>query len=153
MNLVIRKATSGDMPAIHALVVDLAIYEREPNAVKTSVSDFEHAFYQGIFDTFVATIDDRVIGMCLYYMTFSTWRGKCVYLEDFYVLPEFRRTGIGQQLFDRFIDESKKLGATMVKWQIIDFNDPALAFYRKNHATIETNWWNGKLFFDKNGLD
>lgn len=150
MDVTIRKAQKEDMASIFDLVVELAIYERAPQAVKTNVTDFENAFDENIFDVLVATIDNRVIGMALFYMTFSTWRGKCIYLEDFYVVPEFRQSGIGQQLFNRFIDESKLLNARMVKWQVLDFNDPALAFYRKNNATIESNWWNGKIFFENN---
>lgn len=150
MDVTIRKAQKEDMASIFDLVVELAIYERAPQAVKTNVTDFENAFDENIFDVLVATIDNRVIGMALFYMTFSTWRGKCIYLEDFYVVPEYRQSGIGQQLFNRFIDESKLLNARMVKWQVLDFNDPALAFYRKNNATIESNWWNGKIFFENN---
>ncbi len=150
MDITIRKAQKEDMASIFDLVVELAIYERAPQAVKTNVTDFENAFDENIFDVLVATIDNRVIGMALFYMTFSTWRGKCIYLEDFYVVPEYRQSGIGQQLFNRFINESKLLNARMVKWQVLDFNDPALAFYRKNNATIESNWWNGKIFFENN---
>lgn len=150
MDITIRKAQKEDMASIFDLVVELAIYERAPQAVKTNVTDFENAFDENIFEVLVATIDNRVIGMVLFYMTFSTWRGKCIYLEDFYVVPEYRQSGIGQQLFNRFIDESKLLNARMVKWQVLDFNDPALAFYRKNNATIESNWWNGKIFFENN---
>lgn len=147
MNIHIRKATLSDMSFIHNLVTELAIYEREPDAVEATIADFESAFKDNIFDVFVATHEDKVIGMALFYMTFSTWKGRCLYLEDFYVQPQYRKHGIGQQLFDAFIEEAKRQNVNMAKWQILDWNEQALGFYRKNQATIETNWWNGKLFF------
>lgn len=147
MNIHIRKATLSDMSFIQNLVTELAIYEREPDAVEATIADFESAFKDNIFDVFVATHEDKVIGMALFYMTFSTWKGRCLYLEDFYVQPQYRKHGIGQQLFDAFIEEAKRQNVNMAKWQILDWNEQALGFYRKNQATIETNWWNGKLFF------
>lgn len=147
MNIHIRKATVSDMPNIHHLVTELAIYEREPDAVEATIAHFESAFEDNVFDAYVATHEDQVIGMALFYMTFSTWKGRCLYLEDFYVQPEYRKHGIGQQLFDAFIEEANRQNVSMAKWQILDWNEPALSFYRKNQATIETNWWNGKLFF------
>lgn len=147
MNIHIRKATLSDMPNIHHLVTELAIYEREPDAVEATIADFESAFKDNVFDAYVATYEDQVIGMALFYITFSTWKGRCLYLEDFYVLQEYRKHGIGQQLFDAYIEEAKRQNVPMAKWQILDWNEPALSFYRKNQATIETNWWNGKLFF------
>jgi GNAT superfamily N-acetyltransferase len=95
----------------------------------------------------VATIDHKVVGIAVFYMTFSTWKGKCLYLEDFYVQPAFRRDKIGQQLFDAYIVEAKDQGANMAKWQVLDWNETGLNFYHKNNAIIEKNWWNGKIFF------
>ena len=147
MEIQIRKAVISDIPSIFNLVLELAVYEKEPDAVETTIADFESAFEHNVFDAYVATHEDQVIGMALFYMTFSTWKGRCLYLEDFYVQPEYRKHSIGQRLFNAFVEEAKRQNVPMAKWQILDWNEPALSFYRKNQATIETNWWNGKLFF------
>ena len=80
-------------------------------------------------------------------MTFSTWKGRMMYLEDFVVNPEYRGQGIGQQLFDSFIAEAKAQDCNLVKWQVLDWNEPAVRFYERNKATIEKEWWNGKIVF------
>ena len=83
--------------------------------------------------------------MAFFYAAYSTWKGKMLYLEDFLITEEYRRQGIGQLLFDAFIEEGKKRGVFLLKWQVLDWNEPALKFYEKNKALIEKNWWNGKL--------
>ena len=79
-------------------------------------------------------------------MTYSTWKGRMFYLEDFVVLEAYRRLGLGQMLFDAFLQEAKDQQCRLVKWQVLDWNEPALRFYRKNNAVIEKEWWNGKIF-------
>lgn len=134
------------MTAVHKLVVELAVYEKEADAVSTTVSDYENSFNEGLFDVLIAEMNNEVIGMMLYYMTYSTWKGKMIYLEDFVVQEAYRRYGAGQQLFDAFMAEAKQKEAALVKWQVLDWNEPALSFYRKNKAIIESNWWNCKIF-------
>ena len=85
--------------------------------------------------------------MTLYYMTYSTWKGKMLYLEDFVVKADQRNKGIGQLLFDAFIEVAKAKKCRMVKWQVLDWNEPAIRFYEKNNATIETEWWTAKIIF------
>jgi len=85
--------------------------------------------------------------MALYYMTYSTWKGRMLYLEDFVVQEAFRKAGIGQQLFDGFLQEANNKGCKLVKWQVLDWNVPAIKFYEKNKAIIEKEWWNGKILF------
>lgn len=148
-HIIIRKAMKADIPYIFALVHELAVFEKEPDALTANIQDYEEAFSDGLLQGIVATADGKVIGIAVYYLTFSTWKGKCLYLEDFYVQPEFRRDKIGQQLFDAFIAEAKSQGANMTKWQVLDWNETGLNFYHKNNAIIEKNWWNGKIFFDK----
>ncbi len=147
-DIILRKAEEQDMVAIYNLVYELAVFEQEPQSVKVEVSDYLHAYREQLFDSFVAVVDDMIVGIALYYMTFSTWKGKCLYLEDFYVKPAFRKMGIGQKLFDAFIQEAKSLEAKQVKWQVLDWNTHALDFYTRNHAVIEKNWWNGKIYFE-----
>ncbi|MFK7810631.1 MAG: N-acetyltransferase family protein [Saprospiraceae bacterium] len=146
MNITVRKGVLSDMTAVYDLVIELAIYEREEDAVHTTIKDYESAFNEGIFEVLVAEHNNIVIGMMLYYMTYSTWKGKMIYLEDFVVQEKFRRYGIGQILFDEFVKAAKDKEAALIKWQVLDWNEPALAFYRKNKAIIEKNWWNCKVF-------
>lgn len=146
INIRIRKAEISDMPVIFNLVRELAEYEKEPHAVTADITDYNEAFNQQLIEGLIVESDGIAVGMAVYYMTFSTWKGKSLYLEDFYIQPAYRKLGIGQQLFDAFLDEAIKKGVKQVKWQVLDWNELALKFYRKNHAVIETNWWNGKLF-------
>ena len=82
-------------------------------------------------------------------MTFSTWKGRCTYLEDFVVKREYRKSGLGQLLYDRFLEESKAVNSTMARWQVLDWNEPAIKFYQKNKAVIDKEWWNCKVYFEE----
>ncbi len=146
-NITIRTATEADLPAIHALVYELAVYEKEPEAVVTTPAEYLEDFRNGLFESQVAELDGQVVGMTLYYMAYSTWRGKMLYLDDFVVNEKYRRHGIGQLLFDAFVEEGRRRGCRLVKWQVLDWNEPALNFYRRNKAIIETGWWNGKIMY------
>jgi GNAT superfamily N-acetyltransferase len=146
-DVIIRKAKIEDIPEIYALVYELAVFEKEPEALTATIGEYEKAFSEGLLQGIVATIDQKVVGIAVFYMTFSTWKGKCLYLEDFYVQPPFRKDKIGQQLFDAYLEEAKNQGAKMTKWQVLDWNEIGLNFYHKNNAIIEKNWWNGKIFF------
>ncbi len=147
-SFIIRKAELQDISSIYQLVHELAVYEKEPEALKIGIKEYQEAFAEGLIDSIVAEMEGKIVGVTVFYMTFSTWRGKCLYLEDFYVQPQFRKYGIGQKLFDAYIAEAKSQGAKQTKWQVLDWNEIALKFYDKNNAVIEKNWWNGKIFFD-----
>jgi GNAT superfamily N-acetyltransferase len=149
MNIHIRAAVAADLPTIHNLVRELAIYERAEEQFIASIEEYERDFADGIFKALVAELDGRVAGMALYYMAYSTWKGRMLFLEDFVVEPDSRRYGLGQLLFDAFLDEGRKAGCRLVKWQVLDWNEPALRFYEKNEAVIEKEWWNGKIFLEK----
>lgn len=135
------------IPAAHALVVELAVYEKEPDAVTATVEDYLTHFKEGRFQLIVAEENDKVVGMALFYPTYSTWKGKMMHLEDFVVTASHRRRGIGELLFKAFLKEAKRQGSILTRWQVLDWNTPAIAFYEKIGATIERNWWNGKLYF------
>jgi GNAT superfamily N-acetyltransferase len=142
----IRQAERRDIPSIFALVQELALYENAPEAVITSVKTYEEDFDESHFEALVAEIEGEIIGMALYYMCFSTWKGKMLYLEDFVVKETHRRYGAGQLLFDAFLAKAKEKKCSLVKWQVLDWNEPAIRFYEKNNAIIEQEWWNGKIF-------
>jgi GNAT superfamily N-acetyltransferase len=140
----IRAAQLRDVPDMHALMYELAVYENEPEAVATSVEEYETDFSNGLFEGFVAEVDGKIVGMTLYFMAYSSWKGKMLYLDDFVITEDFRRFGIGQMLYDTFLAEAQKRGCRLAKWQVLDWNDPAIRFYEKNNATIEKGWWNVK---------
>lgn len=146
-DILIRPATEADIPAIHALVRELAAYENEPEAVFTTPEEYLEDFRKGLFESQVAEMDGQVVGMILYFMMYSSWKGKMLYLDDFVITESHRRYGIGQKLFDAFVEEGRRRGCRLVKWQVLDWNEPALQFYRKNEAIIETNWWNCKVIY------
>jgi len=148
MSIQIRKATQEDIPEIHDLVRELAIYEKAEEEFIASQEEYRRDFADDIFQCQLAVSDGEIVGMVLYYMTYSTWKGKMMYLEDFVVKEAFRQKGIGQMLFDAFLAAAQKEGCRVVKWQILDWNAPAVAFYQKNGAIIEKEWWNGKIFFE-----
>ena len=156
MNIEIRPAVAADMPAVHALVRELAIYEKAPEAHTATVEDYVRDLELGIFEAQIAiekpplgvggTEGGEVLGMILYHMAYSTWRGRMLYLEDFVVTESHRQFGIGQLLFDKFLEVAREKDCFLVKWQVLDWNTPAVKFYEKIGATIEREWWNGKIF-------
>ncbi|MCR9286412.1 MAG: GNAT family N-acetyltransferase [Bacteroidetes bacterium] len=148
MSIIIRKANYDDLPAIHDLVRDLAIYEKAEPEFTATIEDYQNDFKANIFESLVAEKEGQVIGMMLYYMTYSTWKGRMLYLEDFVIKEDFRRFGAGQLLWESFIKVAKEKGCRLAKWQVLDWNEPAIKFYEKNHAIIEKEWLNGKLFFN-----
>lgn len=146
MTIKIRPALLTDMSAIHALVHELAVYERAPEAHITTIEDFESDFNAGVFEALVAEDKGVVVGMALYNLAYSTWKGRMLYLEDFVVTEAYRQFGVGQLLFDAFLHEAREKKCRLVKWQVLDWNTPAIKFYEKNNAIIETEWYNGKIF-------
>jgi GNAT superfamily N-acetyltransferase len=132
---------------VHDLVRKLAVYEKAEHEFIATLEDYQNDFKEGIFEVLLAEIEGEVVGMCLYYMTYSTWKGKMLYLEDFVVKQTYRQAGVGQQLFDAFIQEARAKGCRLTKWQVLDWNEPAIKFYEKNNAVIEKEWWNGKIIF------
>jgi len=147
MTLEVRKATLSDIDAIYGLVKELAVYENEGDAVTASLSDYKRDFLEQLWDSTVATDNGKIIGITIYFNTYSTWKGKMFWLEDFVVTESYRRSGVGQLLWDSLIAEAKATNCVMMKWQVLDWNQPAIKFYEKNKAVIEKNWWNGKVFF------
>ena len=147
MSIKIRAAVVADMPAVHGLVYELAVYENAPESVTATVADYRKDFEAGIFQVLIAENEEKeVLGMMLYFVAYSTWRGKMVYLDDFVVRENQRGNGIGQLLWNALLVESRRLEARLLKWQVLDWNTPALRFYERAEAIIEKEWWNGKLF-------
>lgn len=146
---VIRPATTADLPAILDLVRELALYEKAPEKVTATLESYRDAFADDYFKALVADAGGKIVGMALYYRTFSTWKGRMMHLEDFIVTEEYRRTGIGRQLFGAFLEEARDTGAVMCKWQVLRWNDPAINFYRKYDTVFDDEWVDVKVYFDQ----
>ncbi|REK50325.1 MAG: GNAT family N-acetyltransferase [Bacteroidetes bacterium] len=145
--IIIRVAQQQDMKAVLGLITELAIYEKEPEAVIVTEGDLiTHGFSEGRFDCFVAEHDDQgVIGMALYYPRYSTWKGPTLHLEDLYVKPEFRQHGVGKQLFDAVVKVAAERNVGRMEWTVLEWNDPALNFYKKYDASLDPEWHLGTL--------
>ena len=145
----IRKAVRGDETAILGLIKELAEYEREPDAVINTAEKLAvDLFNDKICDCFVYVHDNNIIGIALYYISYSTWKGRCLYLEDLYVQPQYRRLGAGKLLFEELLKEAHRLGVKRMDWQVLEWNEPAINFYKKIGATLDPEWLNGRIFFE-----
>jgi GNAT superfamily N-acetyltransferase len=145
----IREAEPGDEKVIMDLVQELAVYEKEPDAVINTPEQLRvDLFEDPICECLVVEVDGVVRGMALYYTSYSTWKGRCLYLEDLYVQPEYRRGGVGIALFEQLISLAKERGVKRMDWQVLEWNEPAIAFYKRIGATLDPEWYNGRLFFD-----
>ncbi|MET4081871.1 GNAT superfamily N-acetyltransferase [Pedobacter sp. UYP30] len=147
MNLNIRKATAEDCEAMLTLIHELALYERAPEEVTVNLAHFRDAGFgkHKTWDAFIAEVDGKAVGFALYYTRYSTWKGCRLYLEDFIVTEDYRGKGIGKLLFEKVIDVAKGENYNGMVWQVLDWNEPALNFYRKYNADIETGWLNASF--------
>jgi GNAT superfamily N-acetyltransferase len=151
MNIELRIAKKEDCSRLLELVNELAHYERAPQEVTVTLQEFEDAGFgsKPVWKAFVADIDGLIVGFAVYYIRYSTWKGCRMYLEDLIVTEAVRGKGIGKLLFDRLIVEAKELGFSGMTWQVLDWNEPALNFYKKYEANIEAGWLNGSLSKDQ----
>jgi GNAT superfamily N-acetyltransferase len=143
----IRPCQKEDIQTMLDLVIELAVFEKEPEAVTATIEEYYDQFEKGLYNAFVAEIDGKVVGMACYYFIFSTWKGKCIYLEDFVVSADYRSYGIGQKLWDAMLQKAKDEKCAQMRWQVLDWNQDAIRFYEKNNAAFLTDWWNGRLNF------
>jgi GNAT superfamily N-acetyltransferase len=145
--ILIRKATQADCPAMMDLIQELAIYEKAPDEVTVSLQHFEESGFgrQPVWWAFVAEVDGRIAGMALYYVRYSTWKGQRMYLEDIIVSEPFRGKGIGSELMGVLIAEAKAKGFSGMLWQVLDWNEPAINFYKKYNAAFDGEWINVSL--------
>jgi GNAT superfamily N-acetyltransferase len=148
-NIVIRKAQIEDCPRILQLIKELALYEKAPNEVTVSISHFEESGFgtKPVWWAFVAEVNGQIEAFALYYIRYSTWKGQRMYLEDIYVVPQMRRLGIGGQLFDKLIEECRQQKFNGMVWQVLEWNEPALNFYKKYNAKFDNEWINCSMEF------
>lgn len=150
MNILIRRAERNDCKRILELVQELAEYERAPEAVTVTAEHFEESGFgeKPVWWAFVAEVDGTVQGFALYYIRFSTWKGQRMYLEDLLVTEKLRGQKIGKFLFDRLIEECKEKKFSAMVWQVLDWNEPAINFYKKYSASFEPEWVNCSLVIE-----
>jgi len=148
MKINIRKAEKKDVPEIFRLIKELALYEKAPDEVKVTVEELERDGFgpEAVYKAFVADADGVILGMALYYIKYSTWKGRCVFLEDLIVGQQYRRYGIGAKLFDAVVKSCKEMGLRKMDWQILDWNEPAINFYKKYNTVFSDEWLNGSLY-------
>jgi len=129
------------------LINELALYERAPQEVTVTLQHFEEAGFgaQPVWKAFVAEVDDFIVGFAIYYVRYSTWKGSRLYLEDLIVTETMRGKGIGKLLFNQLIQEASELGFNGMSWQVLDWNEPAINFYKKYEAGLEPGWLNASL--------
>ncbi len=145
--ITLRTGEKKDLPAVMALVQELALYEKAPNEVITSVAQMERDGFgaQPVFYFFVAEEEGVIVGMALYYFKYSTWKGRGIYLDDIVVTQPHRRRGIGKLLMDEMIRIAAREGAMKLEWQVLDWNTPAIEFYKKYQSELDGEWINCKL--------
>lgn len=150
MSIIIRKAVEADCPQIMKLVYELAVYEKLAHEVTVSLDHFTESGFgkNPVWWAFVAENDGELVAIALYYIRFSTWKGQCMYLEDLLVTEKMRGKGIGKLLFDELLIEAKEKKLNGIYWQVLDWNEPAINFYKKiDKVEVIGGWLNGYLDF------
>lgn len=143
----LRRGREEDLPRVLALIQELAVYERAPDAVTNTLNMMRHDGFgpTPIFGFFVLESGADLLGLALYYTAYSTWKGRMLYLEDLVITEPARRGGYGRLLFDAVVAEARRTGAQRLKWQVLDWNAPAIQFYQKLGAELDGEWLNGNL--------
>lgn len=140
--MIIRKGEQKDMKSVLELIQELAVFEKEPDAVELTVADLERDGFGSnpLFHTFVAEINENIVGIALYYYRYSTWKGKTIHLEDLIVKENQRGSGVGFALYSKIIEQGKMDNVRRIEWAVLDWNIPAIEFYKKSGAKILEDW-------------
>ena len=148
MSITIRKAEKKDCKRLLELIYELAVYERAPDQVTVSLEHFEESGFgdSPVWWALVAEENDHILGFVLYYIRYSTWNGQRMYLEDFIVTEASRARGVGRLLFDALIEEAKRKKFKAIVWQVLEWNEPALNFYKKYNADLDPEWVNCSIY-------
>ncbi len=140
--MTIRKAKKNDMPEVLELIRELAVFEREPDAVEVTIEDLQNEGFgeNPLFTCFVAEIDGSIVGTALVYYRFSTWKGRTLHLEDLIVKEEMRGKGIGEALYSEVIKFAAEQKLKRVAWDVLDWNEGAIKFYERSGAKVLKDW-------------
>ncbi len=137
----IRTASEADFPAILQMINELATFEKAPKKVTNSIEQMQTE--KDLFGCFVAENEDKnIIGFALYFFAYYTWVGKSLYLDDVYVKEEYRGQGVGQMLLDKIFEIAKTENCKRLRWQVLNWNTPAIDLYKKIGATLDDEWIN-----------
>ena len=150
MEIVVKKAVKEDCEAIMNLIHELAVYEKAPNEITVSMEHFIESGFgaKPVWEAFVAKENGIVKGFALYYIRYSTWKGQRIYLEDLLVTEDMRGKGIGKLLFDQLVEECKRKKYSGLVWQVLDWNEPAINFYKKFEGVkFDSEWVNCSMDF------
>lgn len=144
MAIAIRRAVKEDCTRLMELINELAVFEKAPQEVTVTMNHFVESGFgpNPVWWAFVAEEDERIEGVALYYIRYSTWKGQRMYLEDIIVTEKMRGRGLGKLLFDRLIEEAKEKKFSGVVWQVLDWNETAINFYKKYNARFDAGWVN-----------
>jgi GNAT superfamily N-acetyltransferase len=148
MNISIRRAVKEDCSQLMLLVKELAEYEKAPHEVTVTMEHFTESGFgpAPVWWAFVAEEQGKILGFALYYIRYSTWKGQAMYLEDIIVTEKARGKGIGRMLFDQLIIEAKEKKFNRIIWQVLEWNEPAINFYRKYNADFDAEWLNASIY-------
>lgn len=148
MEVKIRKARIEDMPRVLELIQELATYEKAPDEMINTVENLEKDGFgdKKIFDCIVAENEENIVGFAIYFTGYSTWKGRTLYLEDFIVSEQYRGKGYGKLLFEEVLNEARRRKVKRMDWQVLEWNEPAIQFYKKYKATLDGGWMNGRFF-------
>jgi len=143
----VRKGTLGDVSFVFNLIKELALYEKAPQEVTVTLDELVADGFgdNPIYGLFVAEQGNVIVGIALYYEKYSTWKGRSLFLEDIIVTESKRGNGIGHALFQSVIAVAKERNSARMEWQVLDWNEPAINFYKKYNANLDAEWLNGKL--------
>lgn len=138
----IRKGNPEDMEAVLSLIKELAVFENESNAVVITAEDLVRDGFGSapLFHVFVAEVESKIVGIALYYYRYSTWKGKTIHLEDLVVKENMRGSGVGFALYSEIIKQGKKDKVRRIEWNVLDWNTPAINFYKNSGAKILDDW-------------
>ena len=142
MSFIIRKGEIKDMPSVLKLIKELAVFEKEPDAVEVLLEDLEKDGFgnKPLFKTYVAEMDYKIVGMALFYPRYSTWKGPTIHLEDLIVSKNMRGLNIGTALYKKVLEYAYEKNVRRVEWVVLDWNTPAIDFYEKSGATVLRDW-------------
>lgn len=146
-NVKIRSGVKHDLPRVLELIKELALFEKALDQVSNTIERMEEDGFGAnpIYGFFVAEREDEIVGLSLYYYRYSTWKGKRLYLEDIIVTEKERGNGLGKKLFERTMKFAVEQKCTGMMWQVLDWNEPAISFYKKYNAKLDDEWINGHL--------
>ncbi|HEX8333027.1 MAG TPA: GNAT family N-acetyltransferase [Segetibacter sp.] len=143
-DIIIRTAVKEDCHKLLELIHELAVYEKAPDEVTVTLDHFVESGFgtNPVWKAFVVEVKGEVQGFALYYIRYSTWKGQRMYLEDLLVTESMRCKGLGKMLFDKLIEEAKEKGFNGIVWQVLEWNEPAINFYKKYNASFDGEWIN-----------